>query len=172
MPPSSIWICYMPSYSGPCQASLVFAPSRFPFLSIIFFYIIAYGSKTSPSKRPSNHYNMSSGTLRAQTPILYQKRFKRLLLLPEAGKRRRGRPIKVKTGLRGRPRKFPAKTRECKKIEGCFDTFLHPDSFHKELSLNALPPMFVHMESSEPAPSCKFQITFCIDLLLFILTVA
>ena len=37
---------------------------------------------------------------------------KRLFKLPEAGKRQRGRPLKVKSGLRGRPKILPSGTME------------------------------------------------------------
>lgn len=137
------------------------------------------GPTTSVTLRPRKRTNTLSATLipriRKRTPPVKPYRnplyFKRLYLLPEPGKRQRGRPKKMKTEKTlGRPRKFPSDARDCKRKDGVFDTFFHPDFPHVEISLNALPPLFVLFESLDPTPNCKLHITFYFYLLLFILT--
>ena len=87
---------------------------------------------------------------------------KRVFKLPEAGKRRRGRPIKVKTGLRGRPKILPPGTTEWLRLSQNNDVFCHPTDTSKEkIRLgDALLPSFFRMDTKEANTECKFQITF------------
>lgn len=163
----------MPSYSSLWQIFLVIYSSVRTetsfFLSFNSSTTAAHRLKTYLSNKLFNCSKMSLLTSMAQEifPLRRSERratqsrtFKRLFLLPEPGKGRRGRPLKVKTGLPGRPRKLPRNTQECKKPNGCLDLYTHPDHPHKIIYLNDLPPLFVQIESLDPAPDCEFHNTF------------
>lgn len=96
---------------------------------------------------------------------------KRLFKLPEPGKRQRGRPLKVKSGLRGRPKILPSGTMEWLRQSLNNDVFCHPTNTAEEKVRfeDALPSRFYKMDTK--SPNCWSKILFCLSPLLLILIV-
>lgn len=96
---------------------------------------------------------------------------KRLFKLPEADKKQKGRPLKVKSGLRGRPKILPSGTLEWLRQSLNNDVFCHPTNMTEEKVRfeDALPSRFYKMDTKRP--NCRSKITICLSPLLLILTV-
>ena len=96
--------------------------------------------------------------------------FKRIRLFKLPAKRSRGRPYKIKTGLRGRPRKFPCGTLEIKEKSRVARVFFESNA--AMVKIDNLSPSFVKVLDKHPTKSCNcklyiyFQIiTICSNII-------
>lgn len=80
--------------------------------------------------------------------------FKRIRLFELPPKRTRGRPYKLKTGLPGRPRKFPCGTLEYKMKSLTSKVFMESE-FGRMIHINDLTPSFVKVFNKDQTTCCK-----------------